>query len=356
MAGEAAAARLRSLSFDAKFQHRNDPVRDAKIAKDLITARDRLTAKERARIVGALAEHTPWTLLRAARKPLDPAVHREIVKHMRKRHDLVSQFFVTAAKRDVAAEAAELLFQLDQAASFPELAKRLKKIEASDDVVGAVNATLKKKASPDWLDDIIPLYGLIGVLVKEDVITTVAKVAKAMGHLDEDWASSRTKNIIELLERFGTGAAAEALAARLAGVEAENTAKRESVALAKRLGLPFADKPTWHAKLWLAKGEPNEWFGAFQKGPQVMLSLGPQDMPDWKVELRGAKKGIYCNWAGDVTQDDFRLPPLSKLEDFPDWLGAAGRKLKVSFSVEQAVINCGRYKKAAGTLRAWLGG
>lgn len=280
------------------------------------------------------------------------------MKRLRKRDDLSSQFFVTAAKRGVAEEAAELLFQFDQAASFRELVKRLKKIEPSDDAIGTMNATLKKKASADWLDDPFTLYGMLGVLVKDSsdaLIATVAKVANSLNRLAEDeTVANPTEHLVELLDEYGEGARADALTAKLKGVETKRQRAGESVALAKRLGLSFADKPKWRAKIWLATGEPNPWFGAYQKGPQICLRLSPTDKPDWELELRGQKKGIYSNWGGDVSQDDFRLPPLTALDEFPAWLVTAGKKLKVRFSVDDAVIDCGRHKKAANALRAWL--
>ena len=89
--------------------------------------------------------------------------------------------------------------------------------------------------------------------------------------------------------------------------------------------------------------------------------LDPGNKPDWKVDLHGEPKGLYgseggsySNWGGEVSQDDFGLPKLDKLDGFPAWVQAAGKKLRVRFSIPQASINLGRHKAAEPAIRAWL--
>ena len=55
-----------------------------------------------------------------------------------------------------------------------------------------------------------------------------------------------------------------------------------------------------------------------------------------------------------MSQDDFGLPKLDKLDGFPAWVQAAGKKLRVRFSIPQASINLGRHKAAEPAIRAWL--
>jgi hypothetical protein len=358
---------LLELDVDERFAHTINPTRDAKLAEALHTVGARLPAPKRAALLGGLAQHAPSVLLMAAAKGLDEVVLKLAVDALRsaaKKSFLADRlnvhFFLAAASKGKAPEGARLVLDLNRPIHFPALVKLLKKGKIADDVLTDVaRSVLAKKATGEWLSDFMTVFGLLGVLAQDGSPASIKVVDQVRRRLEEHEVEDEVRDSASLIDKLltelaGSKAPAKAVARAARKKVAARRAGSPAKALADSLGLSFADTSGWRVSIWLAEGEPNIWFGAMQNGYQVNLRLDEADKPHFRLELRGEKSGIYSNWGGTVSQDDFGLPQLSGLEQFPAWLRQAGNVLKTSFSVDKAKIDCGRYRGAVAPLRAWL--
>jgi hypothetical protein len=281
------------------------------------------------------------------------------------KNDVEKVFAAAASRAGAAEEAAALTARLRKTSHIPGLIKVLAKSDVPGTLVAPARAALQG-TTPRGLDDFQIVYGLAGVLAKEG---TKASVQVLDAFVERAQKAARGNHVIdpfEILGRMvgalGRGPGTAALAKKLAGrVEARREASA-ALDLMKRLAPAVAAKKGWRISVWIGLGVPDPWFGRLQKGPRVLLRLDPDDKPDWKVDLYGEPRGLsgheggmYSNWGGRITQDDFGLPKLQTLDELPAWLQATGKKLRVRFSIAEARIDAGRQRSAIPAVRDWLG-
>jgi len=240
---------------------------------------------------------------------------------------------------------------IGRANHFAGLAKNIAKTSLPPRLVPVAQAFVED-LTPDGFSDFQIAYGLAFLLAKEGSKKSW-RIVEAFAERAIEAAKGDT--VVNPAELFARYLPKSPLREKLARIEEERVSVSEAHALGKKLKLPVDDG--WSATIWIGKGIPNGWFGAMQDAPQLHLVLEPANKPDWKMDARGKNgDGIYSNWGGEITQDDFGLPKLARLEDVPTWIPLAGKKLKVAFSIDDASIKVGRKKKAADPIRKWLRG
>lgn len=142
-----------------------------------------------------------------------------------------------------------------------------------------------------------------------------------------------------------------ALADRLAAIEAARRATTETVALARRLGLPFDDDEDWRASVTItpAGDAPDA---------DLFLSMSPDPDNPWRIGITHPTRGRFSEWDGRVTQNDPGFPGLGagNLGDLPAWLRTLRDKHGVAFDLEAANIHAGRKRQAAKRIAEWLRG
>jgi hypothetical protein len=256
------------------------------------------------------------------------------------------------APKGVLESAEDLAGKLGRSNHFPGLTKKLEKVTLPRELV-PIAQTFIDDITPDGFSDFQIAYGLAFLLAKEGSKKSWTVIE---GFAERAIAAAEGDTVVNPAELFARYLPKSDLKKRMAAMEEERVSASEAAALGRRLKLPV-EEDDWSARVWIGKAVPNMWFGAMQNAPQLLLALDPKDKPDWKLDARGKNgDGIYSNWAGDVSQDDFGLPKLAKLEDFPSWIAGAANKLKTTFSIEDAIIKVGRKKKAADPIRKWLRG
>ena len=316
---------------------------EKKIVDALVSVKGELTRKQLDAAVTKIAKSYHWTLLfKAARKAVHEAaesVAKGIARH--RKDDLRAAFFVQA--EDPAA-AATFIVDVARSGHLPGMLKRFPKIPTSKVLFDAAAATLGGKPKRAWFEDnFLPCCALIALLVSDGRSGLVDKIEAGLSKqlADHDiWQPSDTINRI----RKALGAAEKKVAA-----------KSPVIDLAAAQGFSVPKGKAWTARIWLAKNEPNEWFGAMQTETQLLLQLDSDKKPHWQITVRAAKgHDSFSARNGKVSQNDFGLPKPGKLEDFPGWLSKAGKKLKTSFDPATAKISAGRYRKLVKELRAWL--
>lgn len=349
---------LVALIEDPSFRNTIDPVRDRKIVEALCSVGDELPKQTLSRAVKTVGDSTNWELLIDAARKNPPAPAGELIATtVGKKKDLWGAFFKHAHAAGAGAEAAQFAVEMRRSPHLPSLVKRLAKMPApSEALVAAATKTLSARPKANWFDlvDFLPCCALMGVLIRSGEPSASSLVDRVAASLERQLSDDEIREPQEVVARLRKG-----LGAAPAADEKPKAKKAANpvVVLAAKQGFSVASKTDWHAKVWLARGEPNEWFGALQQETQLLLKLDAKHKPFWEVTIR-PKKGYrrYHNLSGRVTQDDFGLPPLGDLGDLPAWLPKAGKELKTSFTPAKAKISTGRYRKLAAELRAWLEG
>lgn len=277
--------------------------------------------------------------------------------------DIEKGFAAAAARAGAAEEAAAFIARVKKVSHIPGLIKAVGKMDLPRALLPPAREALKDCTPRDFVDFQI-VYGLAGLLASDgskpsmDVLEGFAERAQKAAR---DNTVIDPKEILgRIIKALGRGAAAGTLRKKLAEHVEARRDQTEVVALMKRLAPVLAKRRGWRIQIWIGLGAPNPWFGMLQKGPRVLLALDPDDKTEWHVEVKSEPKGLYgaqrqySNRIGDVSQDDFGLPKLERLDAFPSWLEAAGKKLRVRFSVNEALIEVGRQKSVVAPVRAWL--
>ncbi|HXU04003.1 MAG TPA: hypothetical protein VN903_23740 [Polyangia bacterium] len=293
-----------------------------------------------------------------AQKPL-PHLEPLVGPALRARRMDIDEFrnalFAAAADAALLHETAKLARVLDRAISIPSMAKLVPKVDAPAAVLDLARPLLSAYAPEDLHDGSFRLtFGFVGLLAKEGSKASLDAIEK-FARLNEKKDEFTLQGTVRMLNAAGKGAGLASLVARLEGKEATRKATTDAQALADALDLPMRGKKDWRVSIWIGVGKPNTWFGMFQKSAQVHLSINPEWIPDWEVELRdkAAKRGFDCR-GGEMLSNDFRLPSLKTLQDFPRWLAIAGEKIGARFTIADAEISCGRHRGAIAPLRTWL--
>lgn len=145
------------------------------------------------------------------------------------------------------------------------------------------------------------------------------------------------------------------LADRLAAREAARRAKTETVALARRLDLPFADDEDWIAGVFLMQEGDAEFP---PPAPGVQLLMRPDPDRCWEIALTHASRGRFSETDGGILQNDPGIPGLGKgnLADFPAWLRKVREDHGLAYDLETAHVRAGRKGRAAKRLAEWLRG
>jgi hypothetical protein len=144
-----------------------------------------------------------------------------------------------------------------------------------------------------------------------------------------------------------------ALAARLSAIEQQRRDATESVALARRLALPFTDDEDWLVRITLPEAQSTKHP---LLGPNLSLEICPDPEFEWTLQLRTEARGRFAEWTGRVSRNDFGLDGLGRgnLAEFPRWLRTACEKSGLTYDIERVVIDCGRKKAAVKMIAAWL--
>lgn len=344
-----------SPSFDTTGQAPNDRT----IADALCSVGEELPKRALSQVLKIIgASYRSSLLFDAARKdPPDPAGELIAKAIIRQKGDLRAGFFAHARAIGAGAEAAGLVAEFSRASHLPSLIKRLAKMPTpSAAMVEAAYATLSKRPKKEWFDlgSFLPTCALMGLLLHSGDETAAALVDRVAAALDRQMRDELVHEPLDIVARLRKGLGVETVNAL---AQEKNASRNPVVALAKSQGFSLAGKADWKARVWLARGEPNEWFGALQEETQLLLVLNSKGKPYWEVTVcpkRGNRR--YHNVSGKVLQDDLGLPPLKNIGDLPGWLPKAGKKLRTSFTPAKAKISVGRQKKIIGELRAWLEG
>lgn len=273
-------------------------------------------------------------------------------------------FTAHAESRDAKAAADALSKRLKRAAHMGSLIKALPKLELDAALAEPARRALGDFVPQGPLDEFALVYGVAGLLAAEGSAASADALAAYGARARDATRGATVGDASELLSRVlaavGKGPHVAKVTAALSAEVAARQSGSPAQVLVARIAPEVAKKP-WSASVWIGTvgiGEPNIYFGAHQVGPYVHLTLDPQSNPSWRVALNAAPpaRRSYSNWGGDVTQDDFTLEALTDLERFPAWLVEAGKKLDVTFSIDDAVVRTGRGRALAPLLKAWLGG
>ena len=263
--------------------------------------------------------------------------------------------FLAAIDAGLLHDTAQLTRALDRAIHIGSMAKCVAKTPAPPAVLALARPIVARWAldgehDMSWL----LTFGFVGLLAKEGSKASLDAIEKfaALSAKKDDYALQGT---VFMLGKLGKGPAAASLAARLDNKETKRKVATPAHALAEELGLPMRGEKRWWISVWIGVGKPNVWFGMFQKSAQVHLSINPERSPDWEVTLKdkAGKRSFDCR-GGEMYSNDFRLPPLNVLRDFPRWLASAGKKIGARFTIADAEIASGRHRGAIPMLRAWL--
>ena len=353
----AAAAYLTALTAKSL---RDARTKDQDIIGALLKVGDALPAP-RLRAVLLLITKFKWWMLFAvlARKPL-PHLEPLVAPVLRARRPVFGEFrpalFAAAADAGLVHETARVVKALDGGFHIPHMATLAPKVDAPPEVLDVARPVLARYLPKELQDDSLLLtFGFVSLLAKEGSkasLDAIERFANANQKRDEfTWQGT-----ILMVEKAGKGAGAAALAARLWRKETKRRAGTQAQALADALALPMRDQRDWRVTIYMAVGRPPACFGYFQQTIEVRLSLDPKDPPEgWEVEMRnkGEKRSYQCR-GGEMLSNDFHLPPLKRLRDFPGWLARASKKIGKRFSIAHAKFFCGDHRAAVTPLRAWL--
>jgi hypothetical protein len=292
-----------------------------------------------------------------ARGPLPElaAAAAPLLAAKRDENDFAAAFFLAALEAGALEDAARLRRVLDRTSNMPGVAKQAPQVETSPAVLEVARNVLGEYAPTEegLCEPFQLVYGLVGLLAKEGSKPSIDAIEAftVRATLKDKTAEQQT---LRMLNAVGRGELATSFAERIAKREGARNAATESQRLAEAIGLPMRGDPNWSASIWIAEGEPTEWFGDLQNSLQVNLRLWPA-WSDWTVIVRGPRgKGLYTCHSGEHLQNDLGVPRLSQLAAFPRWLVDAGAKLGVKFSTADAKINCGRQRSGAELFRSWL--
>lgn len=273
--------------------------------------------------------------------------------------DVYAVFLAASLRANQLAAAATLARKLTRGIDhMGRLVQTLRKLEPPPEVLPIARSVVQKHEPTDFLDDFPLVYGLVGVLAMDGTPGSARAAAafsrKALAQAGA--GDNPADRLAYVLGEVGRGKEIAALVRSLQQVERKRAKESEAQAWATGLSLPMKSKPDWRVDIWLAEGKPNTWFGMMQEGPQVHLLVSPSRAPYWTVELMDVDgRGCFCR-AGVFGSNDFGLPKLRKLEEFPRWLIRVEKKLQISFAVDKAAIGCGRSKSAIAPIRRWLAG
>ena len=247
------------------------------------------------------------------------------------------------------------------------LIKLLHKLELPESLIAPARSALEAFVV-DGVDDYQLVYGVVGLLAKEGsaasakTLDRFAGRAEATDRLRGDTVSTRC--LLTVLDAVGQGAAVARVASAARQFLDGDRSTNSALTFIKRIVPGFAAAKKYHLQVRLGPagtGVPLTSFGTYQHGARIHLEVDPTRKPYWAVELRSAPAGPhgldnqrYSNSGGEVLQDDLGLPSLQKIEDFPSWVSMVGKQLNVSFSVEDAWIDAGRYRSAIVPVREWL--
>ena len=359
-AGKAASAAAAYLAALTPASFRDVRTKDKDIVAALVKVGDALPAAKLRAVLDLLIDNVKSHVLfeALAQRPL-PALEPLVAPALRARKIDIEAFttalFAAAADAGLAHETAKLARVLGRAIHMGSMEKLVPKVAAPRTVLDVARPLLAAY-DPDELHDssFLLTFGFVGLLAKQGSKASLDAIEK-FARRNEKKDKFTLQGTLRMLAAAGKGAAVAALAARLEGKETARKAATPAQALADALDLPMRGKKDWYVSIWIGVGKPNVWFGMFQKSAQVHLSINPERVPDWTVELQDRTgKRSYRSWGGDVSSDDFRLPSLKTLQDFPGWLAKAGKKLRTKFTIADAEISCGRHRGAIAPLRAWL--
>ncbi|NLS00478.1 hypothetical protein HGP17_26925 [Rhizobium sp. P38BS-XIX] len=145
------------------------------------------------------------------------------------------------------------------------------------------------------------------------------------------------------------------LAAKLADIESARRNTAESVALSRKLGLPFADDEDWEINIAIPmRGAQGH---ALIARDVVRLQIRPKPDWQWELRVRTSSRGEFSERERGSSRNDLKIPALGKgnLASFPDWLKQL-RHHDLDFDVDAADIRVGRKRAAAKIVSAWLAG
>jgi hypothetical protein len=280
------------------------------------------------------------------------------------KQDIAKRFF--AAAKGVTPEAAQFDKRVQLVSHFPGLLKAIAKLSIPKSLTGPAQIALDGYEA-DGLHDFRLVYGLVSLLVmdgsKKSIAIVTAFADRADRRTQDDTVIDGAQLVLRTLKAFGKSADAKSLTKKLEMRVSERHASSEAAALLTRIAPKIAAAPKARVSIWIGvEGQPPDpWFGMMQNGPRIHMSISIHDKPDWKLDVHAEPKGLYgheggqySNWGGNVSQDDFGLPKLASLEQFPAWIPLAAKKLRAKFSVAAALVDAGRQKASIPPVRTWL--
>jgi hypothetical protein len=144
------------------------------------------------------------------------------------------------------------------------------------------------------------------------------------------------------------------LALRLREIERARRNATDSVALAKRLNLPFDADEEWD--IFLSIPLRGSMEHALIAKNVVQLRIQPRPDWQWNLSVRLAERGKYIESEKSITQNDLDFPMLGSgnLHAFPTWLKQVRENSGLDFDIEAADIRVGRKRAAAKLISQWL--
>jgi hypothetical protein len=213
------------------------------------------------------------------------------------------------------------------------------------------------------LEDSMLQCGLVGLLAAHGDKAALSSLQKLLPLASALALSSNTDlrdAFCKVLQTVDVGPKTAALRDAL---EREIRARNEAnpaLQLLQRIAPALAEVPDVGVDIWLDEREPAPLFGVGQETTRLVLRLRPHQSTGWEIgaySRPGKKQRQYQSDANGITQDDFDLPILRTLDDFPAWLARAEPAFGKSFARDKALIRILGKKKpkgAAAQLAAWV--
>ena len=144
-------------------------------------------------------------------------------------------------------------------------------------------------------------------------------------------------------------------AERLAAIEAARREAGEAVALARRLGLAFAQDEDWTVQIAMAQHGSGR---SALLAPNLVLTLRSDPDDNWHIGFAHSERGRFSEADGRIFQNDPGIAGLGSgnLARFPDWRRGLNDRDGLSFDIGTADIRAGRDRAVAKLLAGWLRG
>lgn len=140
-------------------------------------------------------------------------------------------------------------------------------------------------------------------------------------------------------------------AQRLAAFEAERRGATESVAWARALALPFAERDDWQVTIHVPHASN---AGIAVMAPTLIIEIRPHPDFAWSVHFQDPRNRRYSERPHGVAQDDVGLPPIKRFEELPTWLRDLPADLR--FDSARAEVRGAKTRAAAQRIADWLAG